>query len=186
VGVSNSIGQCKEFLAANIGNGRLLMWWWDPSIHQSDGLRLITDGAEVVIGLHRDGNEIIRVVEFGFFLMITRIKDSHGLTGVDFTEMFWPSMIHDREFQERRAQFEHNVQTVMIGGMHHQHDGSSLRLAWDPRIAAIDSPTTDTDGMVSLRSPEYSWGAYVWLLRGAVFWGVDQALTIYDCLVHQG
>jgi hypothetical protein len=101
----------QSFRQADIGGGRLPTWWWDPGIHQSDGLRLTIDGAEVVIGLHHDGDEIRGVVEFGFSLMITRIEDSRGLTGVDFTEMSWSSMIHDREFQERRAQFEHNGQT---------------------------------------------------------------------------
>jgi hypothetical protein len=78
-------------------------------IHQSDGLRLTTDISEVVIGLHHDEDEMKGFVEFGFSLMITKREDNHGLTGVDFTEMSWSSMIHDREFQERRAQFEKMV-----------------------------------------------------------------------------
>jgi hypothetical protein len=92
-------------------------------------MRLTIDEAEVVIGLHHDGDEVRGVVEFFFSLMIPRVEDSHGLTGVDFTEISWSSMIHDREFQERNAQFEHDGQTMMIGGMQPQHDGSSLRLA---------------------------------------------------------
>jgi hypothetical protein len=82
-------------------------------------MRLTTDRVEVVIGLHRGGNEVRGVVEFCFSLMIPRIEDSRGLTGVDFTKMSWPSMVHDREFQERRAQSEHGGQTMVIGGMHH-------------------------------------------------------------------
>ena len=69
------------------------------------------------------------VVEFFFSLMMSRIKDSRGWIGVDFTEISWSSMIHNREFQERNAQLEHDGQTVMVGGMQPQHDGSSLRLA---------------------------------------------------------
>jgi hypothetical protein len=116
---------CTEFTAAYIGSSRLPMRWWNPRIHRGDGLlwmRLMTDGAEVVMHLQLDWDEERGVLEFSFSLS----KDSHGLTGDDFTEMSRSSMIHDREFQERRAQSEHGGQTVMIGRMHHQHDGSSL------------------------------------------------------------
>jgi hypothetical protein len=84
-------------------------------------MRLMTDRVEVVMDLHHDGDEMRGVGEFLFSL----IENSHGLTGDDFTEMSRPRMIHDREFQERRAQSEHDSRTVMIGGMHHHHDGSS-------------------------------------------------------------
>jgi hypothetical protein len=57
--------------------------------------------------LHHDGDEVRVFVEFLFPPMIPRIKDSHGLTGVDFTEMSWSMMVHDKEFQERREQSEH-------------------------------------------------------------------------------
>jgi hypothetical protein len=128
------LGRCTTFSTTDIGSGGLPMRWWGPDIHPSDGLlqmRLTTDIAEVVIGLHRGGDEVRGVVEFFFFLMIPRIEDSRGLTGVDFTEMSWLSMVHDKEFRERRPQFEYGGQTVVIGGMHHQHNGSSRRLAWD-------------------------------------------------------
>ena len=62
-------------------------------------MRLMTNRAEVVMDLHRDGDEVRGVVEFCFSL----IKDSHGLIGDDFTEMSRPSMIHDREFYERNS-----------------------------------------------------------------------------------
>jgi hypothetical protein len=88
-------------------------------------MRLMTDKAEVVIGLHCGGDEVRGVVVLSFSLMIPRIKDSRGLTSVDFTERSWPSMVHDKEFQEKRAQSKHGGQTVVIGGLHHQHDGSS-------------------------------------------------------------
>jgi hypothetical protein len=87
-----------------------------------------------------------------------RTKNNHGLTWVDFTEMSWPSMLHDKGFQERRAQSEHGSQIVVIGGMHHQHDGSSLRLAWDPGIRVVDSSVADIDGMAGFRSPEFTFG----------------------------
>jgi hypothetical protein len=125
------------------------MRWWDPGIHPNDGLlrmRLTIDRVEVAIGLHHGGDEVRGVVEFCFSLMIPLIKDSHGLAGVDFTEMSWPSMVHDKGFQERRAQSKHGGQTMVIGGMHHQYDGSSLRLAWDPWIAVVDSSTTTQMG----------------------------------------
>jgi hypothetical protein len=123
------------------------MRWWNPGIHRGDGLlrmRLTTDGAEVVMDPQRDRDEVRGVVEFCFSL----IDDSHGLTCDDFTEVSRPSMILDREFQER-AQSEHGGQTMMIRGMHHQHDGSSLQLAWDPGIAVVDNSTADTNGMAS-------------------------------------
>jgi hypothetical protein len=41
----------------------------------------------------------------------------------------------------------------VIGGMHHQHEDSALRLVWDPEIAIVDRTTIDTGGIVSLRSP---------------------------------
>jgi hypothetical protein len=111
-----------------------------------------------VIGLHHDGDEVRGVVEFFFSLMMPRIEDSHGLTGVDFTKMSWPSMIPDREFEERNAQFEHDSQRLMIGGMQPQLDGSSLHLALYLGIAVVDRGATDTDGMASLRSPEFTLG----------------------------
>jgi hypothetical protein len=39
---------------------------------------------------------------------------------------------------------------VTIGGMQPQHDGSSLCLAWDPRIVVVDSEVDEFDGMASL------------------------------------
>jgi hypothetical protein len=152
---------CTEFSAANIGSSRLPMRWWDPSIHQGNRLlrmRLTTDRPKVVMDPHRDGDEVRGVVEFCFSPMIPKIEDSHGLTGIDFTEMSWPRMVHDKEFQERRAQSEHGGQTVVIGGMHHQHDGSSRRLAWDLEIVVVDRSTVNTDGTASLRSPEFTLG----------------------------
>jgi hypothetical protein len=96
--------QCPDFSTPNIWSGRLPIWWWDPGIHQSDGLlrmRLTIDEAEVAIRLHHDGDVVRGVVEFFFSLIMPRIEDSCGLTGVDFTEISWQSMIHDREFQEK-------------------------------------------------------------------------------------
>jgi hypothetical protein len=68
-------------------------------------------------------------------------------------------MIQDSEFspfrdfclgvQERRAQSEHGDHTVMTRGVQRQHDGSSQRLAWDPRTAEFDSSASDTDEMAS-------------------------------------
>jgi hypothetical protein len=98
------------------------MMWWDPGIHRNNELpqmRLTIDRAEVVMNPHHDGDEMRGVVKFCFSL----IKDSHGLIGDNFTEVFRLSMFHDREFSKRRAQSEHGAQTV-IGGMH--HDCSSL------------------------------------------------------------
>jgi hypothetical protein len=97
-------------------------------------------------------------VEFCFSLMMPLIEDSHGLAGVDFTDMSFPSMVHDNGFQERRAQSKYGDQTVVIGGMHHQHDGSSMGLAWDPGIVVVDSSVADIDGMASLCSPEFTLG----------------------------
>jgi hypothetical protein len=119
-------------------------------------MRLMTDRVEAVIGLRHGGNVVRGVVEFFFSLTIPRIEDSRGLTGVDFTEVPWLSMVHDRGFQERRAQFEHGGQTIVIRGMHHQHEDSPLRLAWDPGIAVVDRMTTDTGGIASLHSPEFT------------------------------
>jgi hypothetical protein len=100
-------------------------------------VRLTTDKVEVVINLHRGGDEVRGVVEICFFLLIPRIEDIHGLTGVDFIEMSWLSMVHDKEFQERRAQSEHGGQTVVIRGMNHQHDGSSRQLSWDAGLQLL-------------------------------------------------
>jgi hypothetical protein len=119
---------------------------------------LMTDKTEVVVGLHHDGNEVRGVVEFFFSLRMPRIEDSRGLTGVDFSEISWSRMIHDREFQKRNTKFEHGGQTMMIGGMQPQHDGSSLRLAWDPEIAVVNSRAANTNGMASLHSLEFSLG----------------------------
>jgi len=47
---------------------------------------------------------------------------------------------------------------MMIGGMHHQHDGSSLQLAWNPGIAVIDNSIIDIDGMASFHSPGFTLG----------------------------
>jgi hypothetical protein len=112
---------CTEFSAVDIGSSRLPMRWWDPGIHQGDGLLWIRMTTNRVMDLHCDGDEVRGVVKFFFSL----IEDSHELTGDDFSQMSRSSMIHDREFQERRAQFEHGQQTMIIGGMHHQHNGSS-------------------------------------------------------------
>jgi hypothetical protein len=46
----------------------------------------------------------------------------------------------------------------VIGGMHHQHDGSSRQLAWDPGIVVADRSATDTNGIASLRSPKFTLG----------------------------
>jgi hypothetical protein len=62
-------------------------------------MRLLTDIIEAVIGLRHCGNVVRGVMEFFFPLTIPRIKDSRGLTGVDFTEVPWPSMVQDRGFQ---------------------------------------------------------------------------------------
>jgi hypothetical protein len=132
---------------------------WDHGIHPSDGLfhmRLMTDRVEAMIGLHHGGNVVRGVVGFFFSLAIPKIEDSHRLTCVDFTRVPWLSMVHDRGFQERRAQFKHGGQTIVIGGMHHQHEDSPLRLAWDPGIAIVDRTTTDTGGISSLRSPKFT------------------------------
>jgi hypothetical protein len=94
-------------------------------------MRLTTDRAEEVMDQHRGGDEVRRVVEFCFSLMIPKFEVSHRLTGVDFTEMVWMSMIHHREFQERK---------------------------WDPGIAVVGSSTIDTDGMANLRSLEFTLG----------------------------
>jgi hypothetical protein len=170
----------QTFQQQDIGSGRLTIWWWDPGIHQSDGLlqmRLTIDKAEVVIGLHHDGDEVRGVVEFFFSLMMPRIEDSRELTGVDFTEISWPSMIHDREFKKRNTQFEHGGQTVMIGGMQPQHNGSSLCLAWDPGIAVVDNSAADTDGMASLHSPGFTLGAWS-------FEKSTEPRLVYDCLAQ--
>jgi hypothetical protein len=45
---------------------------------------------------------------------------------------------------------------VVIGGMHHQHNGSSWRLEWDPEIPFVDRSITDTDGITSLHSPQFT------------------------------
>lgn len=116
------LGWCTEFSTTDIGNGGLPMRWWDPDIHLSDGLfrmRLTIDRVEVVIGLHRGGNRERGVVEFCFSLMIPKIEDSHGLVGVGFTKMSRLSMVHDRDFQGRKAQSEPSGQTMVNGGMRH-------------------------------------------------------------------
>jgi hypothetical protein len=46
----------------------------------------------------------------------------------------------------------------VIGGMHHQHEDSPLRLAWDPEIAIVDRTTTDTCGIVSLCTLDFTPG----------------------------
>jgi hypothetical protein len=88
-------------------------------------MRLNIDRARVVMDPHHDGDEVRGVVEFCFPPMIPRIEDSHGLTCIDFTEISWPRLVHDKEFQERRAYSEHGGHTLVIGGMHHQHNGPS-------------------------------------------------------------
>jgi len=75
------------------------MWRWDPGIHLSDGLFqmiLMTNLVGVMIGLHHCWNVVRGVVEFFFSLMIYRIEGSRGLIGVDFNEVPWLSMVHDR------------------------------------------------------------------------------------------
>jgi hypothetical protein len=162
---------------------------WNPGIHSSDGLfqmRLMTDRVEAVIGLGHGGNVVRGVVEFFFSLTIPKIEDSHGLTGIDFTEVPWLSMVHDRGFQERRAQFEHGGQTIVIGGMHHQHEDSPLRLAWDPGIAVVDMMTTDIGGISSLRSQEFTPGVRRIGFLEEVSRGVSCVSTTYDRLAYQG
>jgi hypothetical protein len=44
----------------------------------------------------------------------------------------------------------------VIEGMHHRHEDSPLRLAWDPGIAVVDKTTSDTSGIASLHSPEFT------------------------------
>jgi hypothetical protein len=135
------------------------MWRGDPGIHPSDRLsrmRLMTDRVEAVIGLHHCGNVVRGVVEFFFSLTISKIEDSRGLTNVDFTEVPGLSMVHDGGFQKRRAQYEHGGQTIVIKGMHHQHEDSPRRLAWDPEIVVVDRTTAGIRGIVSLHSPEFT------------------------------
>jgi hypothetical protein len=62
-------------------------------------------------------------------------------------------MVDDKEFEERRENYEDGGQTMVIGGMYHQHNYSSWRLASDPGIVDIDRSIVDTDGTASLRSP---------------------------------
>jgi hypothetical protein len=93
------------------------------------------------------------------------------LTDFDFTKMFWRDMIQGSDFNpfrdfnlgvhERRAQFEYGGQTVMIRWMQCQHEGSSQRLAWDPRTAVFDNSAVDrldTDEMANFRLPEINLG----------------------------
>jgi hypothetical protein len=53
-------------------------------------------------------------------------------------------MVHDRGFQERRAQYEHGDRAIMIRVAQLQHGRSFLRLAWDPGITLFSNSTTDT------------------------------------------
>jgi hypothetical protein len=53
------------------------------------------------------------------------------------------------EFQERRMQSGHDGRMVMIRVAQRQHGGSFLRLAWDPGISVLDSPTADTEARAS-------------------------------------
>jgi hypothetical protein len=82
-------------------SGGIPMLRWDLGIHPSDGLfqmRLMTDQVEATIGLCHGGNVVRGVVEFFFSLTISMIEDSRGLTCVEFTEVPWLSMVHDRGF----------------------------------------------------------------------------------------
>jgi len=61
-------------------------------------MRLTTDRAKEVMDQHHGGDEVRGVVEFFFSLMIPKFEVSRRLTCIDFIEMVWPSMIHNREF----------------------------------------------------------------------------------------
>ena len=96
------IGGAQQQLVG-IGSGTLPMSRWDSNIHLSDELfymRLMTDQVEAMIGFHHGGHWKCceGVVGFHFSLMIPRIKDSRGLKGIDFIEVPWLSMFHDRGF----------------------------------------------------------------------------------------
>jgi hypothetical protein len=78
---------------------------------------------------------------------IIGIEDSRGLMDV---EMAWLCRVRDRKFLEWRVQSECDEQVIMIRVVQHHHGGISLRLVWDPRIAIVNSLTTDTNGIASL------------------------------------
>jgi hypothetical protein len=81
-----------------------------------------------------------------------------GFADLDFIELplqvmslvsrFISYRYFSRGFQERRLQYEHIGQTVMIRVEQRQHDGPFRRLAWDPGITGLSSSTTMRDKMV--------------------------------------
>jgi len=115
-----------QLQSTKIGSGELPIWLWDP-------------------GIHLVGRQLHFFMDSGFadlgFIELP-------LQVMSLVSKFVSYRYFSRGFHERRLQYEHVGQTVMIRVEKRQHDGPIQRLAWDLGLTGLISSMTVRDKMV--------------------------------------